>query len=110
MFNKAEEILHTITDNYSLQYSFPEGFIEDMTIRARQHSFLNDPALKNQHLDLMRHLLCRKVKPLADVKSDFNKHLAVLLHMIPSQPARGTEFADIRIRNSDLSFFRPVYT
>lgn len=99
-------------------FSLSDDYVENMAEASIGYSFLNNDSLNKAYQPLLRALIEHPTDPLGDIVAgefhwrlgrckqllihyaDINKLLAVLLHVVPSQTARGTEFTDMRIRNN----------
>jgi hypothetical protein len=110
--------MNNLSDGNPLPYHIPDDLVDDMTNDHQNYSWLNDPAVAQSRLPLMKHVLSSSDFDIQFIDHSGNMHfkqpgmiqflqftaeinrlLSVLNHMVPSQPSRGTEDVDIRIRN-----------
>ena len=118
MESKAWEILDDITLKERIPYNIPKDMVDDMTDSSIGYSWLDNGPFTESENALLQKLMqdpasklgykengklkCNMVAAvgLMDKLAEVNRLLSVLLHIAPSQPARGTEHVDQKIRNS----------
>lgn len=119
---EMEELVWTtldeVTHNQRVPYYVPDDLVDDMTDHTAGYSWLENGNFTSTPHALLELLLKNPKSHLATFKGDnlewnhteayeimsklalVNRLLSVLLHIGPSQPARGTEHVDTKIRNS----------
>ncbi|KAK7685124.1 hypothetical protein QCA50_011964 [Cerrena zonata] len=120
LLGEIEKSIHELTGG--LHAEVPSDFSDNFALKNRQHSFLNQESLSQQHHPVLEHLMNPQNKnSVADLDvngklhwklgncqtvlrklSAINRLLSVAAYMIPSQAPRGEEYIETRIRNADL--------
>ena len=117
--DKVAQLLTNISGGTLLPCSPPENFQDSMSKEDVGHTFLNHPSLTQHHLQIVEHMLEASEFNLIATKApsnklllsqpnmlhilgvcaEINKLIMILMHMVCSQPPRGSEEVDLRIRN-----------
>ncbi len=122
LFDKVERAIHHLCGDTEIPIKISPELSENMTDDRVGYSYLELGGYTTQKYPLLEHLLSDTRKPIAKVGLDntlewqttrliqlraefdeINRDLAVLCYILPAPPPRGTEFTNIRIRNSQLS-------
>ena len=119
MGEDVEKLMDDIALGTKIPYAIPDNLKDDMSDSSIGYSWLdnahfmeeedallklliNDPNFKLAELDRSQNFCWNHVRAhsLMMKLTQINRLLNVLLHIIPDQPARGTEHVEIKIRNN----------
>ncbi|EPQ50154.1 hypothetical protein GLOTRDRAFT_26194, partial [Gloeophyllum trabeum ATCC 11539] len=118
LFQDTENQMNKLFHGQNIPINIPDHVPDDMTNAERDYSWLNngtftEPGILWKILTQDKDLRLCPVDPsgalmwnpgamneVMEVCSQINKSLAVLCHVLAGQPARATEFVDLKIRNS----------
>lgn len=121
LFTEAEQLIAQITGGIHAEIP-PDFHTENFANSSPGYSFIGLPPFQHQYKNALKHLMdpdnphCiaaldssnrlywkqENLRHIAKLADDLFERIAVLSYIVPSQPARGTEFCRWRISNSDL--------
>jgi hypothetical protein len=116
--DEVHHLLIKLSGGQLLPCKIPTDLDDDLTKNEAGHSFLNHPSLIHQHLSIVNsmikdpslnfisqdhsnqlHFSHGTMSFILTICASINEKLMILLHMVSSQPPRGTEEIDIRLWN-----------
>ncbi|KAI0945186.1 hypothetical protein AcW1_001468 [Taiwanofungus camphoratus] len=121
IYDSIMDHIHHLTCNTDIPINVPDNLTEDMTDRSIGLSWIQKPNLTEKKYPLLEILFQHPDYKIAYVDraerfhwnvlelirlqrefAEINKELAILTHMLPAPPPRGTEFADTRLSNGQI--------